>query len=262
MVDHLCGKLPNGQLQLVCPKQCLKVKGKAVRLTAREDLSCRLSRKGLTATLGIRKTESTHQGEHAQIGLGHELAQKGIALVAVLMQVARADHHLHFPSAIQKNLIHLLDHVGAVRQIGVGKETNVSRGLKHRRANGTALAAVLRIADHADVRKCERFNGLVTAIGASVTAKQDLVIRKMRLHIRRKRLGRLRDHAVLVIHRNANGNFHVSFPSLCFDTKTDRNPARSQASRADPALRDRKQTYASSTASSKRAPEYAPVRAR
>ena len=163
VVDDLDGGLHDDLAQLGGPEDGLKVEGEAVDLTVGEDLPHGLAGEGLTAALGVGKLEAAHQAQDLDVDLGGQLTDEGVALVAVLVEVAGADDHIG-GGVGGELIVDLLDNVTAVGQVGIGEHDDVPLGGQQGGTDGTALALVVGVAHHADVGEVHVLHDLVAAV--------------------------------------------------------------------------------------------------
>ena len=210
VVDDLDGGLHDLFAKLGCPENGFKIEGKTVDLATGEDLQNRLLGEGFTAALGVRELEAAHKAEHLDIDLGHELTDEGIPLVAVLVNVAGADDHVGVGMGGEL-VVDLLDDVGPVGQVSVGEHDDVTVCGQECGTDGTALSLIVRVAHHADIGEVQCLHGLVTAVLRTVVGENDLVIGKSGRHILMERFGCIGNDAVLIVHRNAQGNLLVEY---------------------------------------------------
>ena len=210
MVDDLDGGLHDDLAQLGGPEDGLKVEGEAVDLAVGEDLPHGLAGEGLTTALGIRELEAAHQAQHLDVDLGGQLTDEGVALVAVLVEVAGADDHMGLGIGGEL-VVDLLDDVTAIGQVGVGEHDDVPLGGQQGGTDGTALALVVGVSHHADVGKVHLFHNLIASVLGTVVGEDDLVVLKGGGHIFVQGLGGIGDDTALVVHGDAKGDLFVEY---------------------------------------------------
>ena len=88
VVDDPHGDLADGIAERDGSHDRLKVKGKAVGLALPKDCLGSRRRECLEAALRVAELEAADGAEHLDIGLGCQTAQGGVALIAVLADVA------------------------------------------------------------------------------------------------------------------------------------------------------------------------------
>ena len=171
----------------------------------------------LAAALRVRQPEAAHKAQHLDIDFGCKPTDEGISLIAVLGQIARADNHIRVPAVLlrlaEEGVVNPPDNIGAVGKIGVGKHHKIALRRQQRRAYGAALALIIGVAYHADVRQTQLRNRPVAPVCTAVVGKNNLIIIEICRHIVGQCPCRVGNDAVFVIHGDTQGHFHDPFHS-------------------------------------------------